>query len=82
MAMLLWLSFSLLQVYKHLTIVYYIQREQVKKIKGRKDLRDYSHEDKVPYELLKKRNLNLEMLENKSDPFFLWIERYMNESGF
>jgi hypothetical protein len=56
--------------------------EQVKRIKGRKYLKDWNHENKVVYEVLKKQNLNKENLVNKKDPFFVWMERYVNESGF
>jgi hypothetical protein len=62
--------------------VYYIQLEQTRRVKGRKYLKDYSHENKNIYEVLKRRTLAIQMLENKKDPFFLWLERYVNESGF
>ncbi len=66
---------------KYFKLVCYIQREQVKKIKGRKELKDYGEEDLVKHEILLKRKLNLDLLDNP-DPLFLYLKRYYNESGF
>jgi hypothetical protein len=55
--------------------------EQVKKIKGRKELKDYGNEDLVKHQILLKRNLNFALLDN-CDPLFKYLKRYNKESGF
>jgi hypothetical protein len=56
--------------------------EQIKRIKGRRYLKDFSDEDKVPFQLNIKRNINAEIAGNRKDPLFVYLDRYIKESGF
>ena len=58
-----------------------MQIEQVKKIKGRKDLKDYGDEDKIKHSYLLKRNLQNELIKI-NDPLIQYLNRYLKESGF
>jgi hypothetical protein len=62
--------------------VYWLQKEEIKRMKGRKYLRDYRDEHKVTYRLLEKYYRTAEILENDKDPVILWVRRYIKESGF
>jgi hypothetical protein len=55
--------------------------EQVKRIKGRKELKDYGDDDLVKHQIFLKRNLNFDLLDN-ADPLFQYLKRYHKESGF
>jgi hypothetical protein len=55
--------------------------EHIKRIKGRKVLVDYSHEKKNIYSPFKNLYTVFE-LKKSSDPFFLYLKRYIKESGF
>ncbi len=60
---------------------YWYQREQIKKIKGRRVLQDYSHEKKIVYTPFMNAKLIRE-LQNNPDPVFRWVHRYIRESGW
>ena len=60
---------------------YYIQKEHIKKLKGRRVLKDYTHEKKILYTPFINNN-TIDALQNSDDPFFKYIKRYIKESGF
>jgi hypothetical protein len=60
---------------------YWYQKEQIKKIKGRRVLQDYSHEKKIVYTPFLNAKL-IKDLQNNPDPVFRWVHRYIRESGW
>jgi hypothetical protein len=61
--------------------VYFIQREHVKRLKGRVVLKDFDEEHKIKYSNFLNWKLTSD-LENNSDPLFKYVKRYIKESGF
>ena len=78
---LVYVSFSLI-IYKNNILVYYVQLEQTKKIKGRTELVTYDQEHEINFKLFVRIFLLKEQLNKTKDPYINYLKRYIKESGF